>query len=805
MSDKRNHMPADAILERGLPQAIDAEVSCLGTVLLNNACWDEVSKLPLQAFAITKHQQIYARMRALFERNESVTRVTLAHELMAANELEAVGLGYLADLESRSVDLDPGPDCRLIMDKFLRRAAIIRAQLTIDQAMDVTGNIGDVLSGASSQFQSLLGDAQPEDDGGRSPNQIVEEFPGGVQAFLDPSSRQKGLMTGFAKFDEMTNGLHAGEFTILAARPSVGKAQPLDALIKTPTGWVEMGSVRVGDTLASPDGLPSQVLAIHPRGVQPVFTVTFCDGRSVECCGEHLWAISSSKWYGPEDRVVSTDKLGTMVDRVRYKNRIRVPRVDGQFGSLTSLPLDPYVLGLLLGDGGLTGMTPILSTADPEILDAIRNRIPGVDLTRSGKHDYRLSFGVRGGLENPITAVLKNLGVYGLHSHKKFIPFIYLNSSRENRIELLRGLLDTDGTVGSNNGSVSFTSTSERLADGVRQLGWSIGAVCRKRSRITRYTHNGKNRPGRRSFMITISFDRPQELFRLDRKIRLTNAGRDTPTLTVLSVVPAGSKEVQCITTSHHAGLYITNDYVVTHNTALALNIATHVACHPRGPRKMVYFFSLEMNAASLLTRMLCSMARVDQHKFRAGFLNQDERYKLQVSLADLTESPIKVFDRSDLSSSTVSKIVRLGVEKDELALVIIDYLQLMTTGKAENRNVAVGQISRSLKMLTGPHECNVPLIALSQLSRPDKAFRQSPPVLQDLRDSGSLEQDADNVHFVWREELVKQDREDLRGLADLIIGKQRNGPVGKVPLRFIGQFTRFENRAEDLEQASFE
>jgi replicative DNA helicase len=233
--------------------------------------------------------------------------------------------------------------------------------------------------------------------------------------------------------------------------------------------------------------------------------------------------------------------------------------------------------------------------------------------------------------------------------------------------------------------------------------------------------------------------------------------------------------------------------------TALALNIAAHVATHPK-MRKPVAVFSLEMSSSSLLTRLLCSSARVDQHKFRAGFLNQEERRRLQVALSDLTESPMYLDDTAGVNLMDVhSKLRRLQSEHG-LSLVVIDYLQLMSSrGRSENRNQEVSAISRGLKLMA--KDLNVPFLVLSQLSR---AAETRPgdhkPQLSDLRDSGSIEQDADLVAFIFREEVYKRDREDVKGLADLIIAKQRNGPIGNVPLRFLGQFTRFENRAEDLE-----
>src|SRR6266545_350008 len=145
------------------------------------------------------------------------------------------------------------------------------------------------------------------------------------------------------------------------------------------------------------------------------------------------------------------------------------------------------------------------------------------------------------------------------------------------------------------------------------------------------------------------------------------------------------------------------------------------------------------------------------------------------------------------------AKLRRLQSERGQVDLVVIDYLQLMTgRGRFENRNAEVSAISRGIKLLA--KELHVPMLVLSQLSRaPETRQGDHRPQLSDLRDSGSIEQDADLVAFIYREEVYKRDREDLKGMADLIIAKQRNGPIGIVPLRFLGQYTRFENRIDDL------
>jgi len=447
---------ADLAFERGLPANADAERFVLGSVLLNQDVYFQVAgAIEPEDFSLEKHRRIFSRMKDLYARGEKIDRLTIANELMKQGQLESVdGFSYLVSLDEglpQIANLDSY--IRIVKDKATLRKLIFSAQKVIDRCLIGEDEPDEILAGAEESLLKL-GEAR---SGERleSPSTIIEKFPGGVNAFLDPSQRVSGLSTGFTKFDEMTGGLHGGELIILAARPSMGK-------------------------------------------------------------------------------------------------------------------------------------------------------------------------------------------------------------------------------------------------------------------------------------------------------------------------------------------------------TALALNMAQHVATHPL-MRKPVAVFSLEMSSASLLTRLLCAAARVDQHKFRAGYLNQDERTKLHFALDTLMDSPLYLDDTAGVNLMDVhSKLRRMKAEHG-LSLVVIDYLQLMSTrGRIENRNQEVSALSRGLKLMA--KDLDVPFIVLSQLSRASETRPgDHKPQLSDLRDSGSIEQDADLVAFIYREELYHKDREDLRGLADLIVAKQRNGPIGTVPLRFLGQFTRFENRAEDL------
>jgi replicative DNA helicase len=233
--------------------------------------------------------------------------------------------------------------------------------------------------------------------------------------------------------------------------------------------------------------------------------------------------------------------------------------------------------------------------------------------------------------------------------------------------------------------------------------------------------------------------------------------------------------------------------------TSFAMNIAENAAIHGS---KVVGVFSLEMSKEALLQRMLCSVARVDAHKFRTGSLWQDDTRKIQQAIEQLAHAPIFVDDTPGISISEMrAKARRLVQSQGKLDLLIVDYLQLMSGGggkRYENRTQEVSAISRGLKGLA--KELRVPVIALSQLSRAPETRGSGDhrPQLSDLRESGSIEQDADLVMFIFREEVYKPDDPELEGRAEIIIAKQRNGPIGRINLAFIKRSTRFENMAHE-------
>lgn len=786
-----------------LPDNLEVERLVLGAILANGKLYPTLGALlNPDDFGLEKHKRIYLRIQDLYERGVEIDRVTVANELMVQGQLESVdGLSYLVSLDAGMPNL-PSPEAYV---DILREKAQLRKIISITDDSREAAMYGDEKPAEIlNRLETSL--IQMADDRSRksllSPGDIITEA-GGVNDFLNPAQHAKGLRTGFLKLDAMTGGLREGELFILAARPAMGKMQPVSSPVKTPTGWAPIGELLVGSSLASLDGEPSIVTGVFPQGEKQIYRVLFSDGRSTRCGAEHLWAVQYRHWPTGK-RIVTTETIAKLLTKKRYTSRLSIPRITGRFGSDPVFPLKPWLLGYLLGNGNLTSKTTLrVSVPDATTVDRLNLELSAHNcvlkyLSRIG---YRIVVSNRPQgrrwTRNSLNSILHEIGCVPKRAEEKEIPLVCFEASKDFRLELLRGLLDSDGTA-ENGGAITFSSTSPALAQGVCRLVRSLGGISRITERSPAFTYKGEKKQGRRAYVVSVVMDVPGDVFWLDRKkVRAVRRSKNRPRLRILSVVEDGTERAVCISVSHPSQTYITDDFVVTHNTALALNIAHHVACNAT-ERKAVAIFSLEMSRQSLLVRMVCAAARVDQQRFRNGYLNQDERRALQSSVISMIEAPLFIDDTAGTNLMDVhSKVKRLSTEYD-LGLVVVDYLQLMQgRGRFENRVQEISTISRGFKLLS--KELRVPFLVLSQLSRnPETRPGDHRPMLSDLRESGSIEQDADMVAFIFREEVYRPDKESLKGIAELILAKQRNGPTGRVKLAFLNRFTKFENLAVD-------
>ncbi len=789
------------------PHSTEGESSVLGGLLLDNAAWDRVGDLLTdQDFYRAEHKLIYAAVGALINATKPADVITVYEHLQ--NQGKAEEVGGLSYLNSLAQYVPSAANIRryaeIVRERSILRKLVAASDEIATNAFNPQGkDIATILDEAEKTIFKIGEQGSRMKEGFQSMDTLVVSLLDRVTEMAENPNEVTGVPTGFYDLDRMTSGFQAGDLVILAARPSMGKAQPLYARVRTRTGWTFMGELKVGDAIASVDGQPSIVTAIFAQGEKEVFRISFSDGRSTECCAEHLWQVNYREWDTP--KVVNTAKLAGMLQRKRYVNRLWIEPASGDFGHVEPLPIEPWLLGCLLGDGCLTGIgTMRFSTAAPQMLELMANGIgQGMMMNYAERHDWRIvrehgthAKGVASVYANPLRLELQALGLSGLPSDRKFIPRIYLEAHKAARMAVLRGLLDYDGWV-EKCGTVRFSTASQQLAKDVQELARSLGGWCSINLKQPYSTDiAGMCMAGLTAYVCNISYPEPKSLFSLSEKVaRAPAQWKRKKRLTVSNITPTRKALCQCISVSHPSKLYITDQDVVTHNTALAINIAEHVALNEGLP---VAVFSMEMGASQLAVRIVGSIGRIDQSHLRTGALTDEEWPRLTEAIEKLRTISLHIDETPGLTVSELrANARRLAKRCGKLGLIVVDYLQLMSVSSSmsdENRATAVGEISRGLKMLAKELQC--PVIALSQLSRGVESRTDKRPMMSDLRESGAIEQDADIIMFIYRDEYYTKEVCKEPGVAEIIISKQRNGPTGTVKLAFINRITKFESLA---------
>jgi len=370
-----------------------------------------------------------------------------------------------------------------------------------------------------------------------------------------------------------------------------GKAQPLDSIVWTPTGPINMGSIKVGDKVCTPNGGITTVLAVFPQGKKKVYEIEFDNGNKVKACGEHLWEVNNL--YHKTQ----------IVDTITLKNSIKVGKNNrrnwyikpnkGLYLTKQEVPLDPYLLGILLGDGHLSRKHLAYSTADKELLDAlIINLPPNMKVKHLSRYDYRLTGTINTGGQKPNSLVkaLVDLNLINTKSNTKFIPKIYKYNSYDVRLAILQGLLDTDGSVckkknGKGNG-VEFSSTSEQLARDVKEVAESLGAIVSFVKKKTSCLYKGKYVIGE-AYRSHITFPSTIQPFRLTRKKEHHSTREHTRYRWIESIKEIGEEECQCILVEDKNHLYVTDNAIPTHNTSCALGLILTEIFKPNSTLKL--------------------------------------------------------------------------------------------------------------------------------------------------------------------------------------------------------------------------
>jgi replicative DNA helicase len=690
------------------PNSVEAEQSVLGGLLLDNNAWDRIADLVrLGDFYRLDHRLIFEHILKLIERSKPADVITVYDALQNSGKAEEVGgLAYLNAVAQHT----PSASNIRRYAEIVRDKAVLRRLVTVSDEISTTAlnpqgrDTKTILDEAEGKIFKIAEEGSRGNTGFRELQPVLAKVVERIDELYhrDSDSDITGIPTGFADLDGKTSGLQPGDLIIVAGRPSMGKAQPLDARIRTHTGWKAMGELALGDQLASIDGLPSEVTGLYPQGERPLFRVTFSDGRSTQCCEEHLWRMYSTGWEGP--RVLSTASLMTLLAQTPRPHEMWVDCVSGDFGVTFDVPASRQFSDFFLG-----------------------------------------------------------------------VPAQHLNATAPVRLQILKKLLNLDapaGTINQADFRLDYSTENQRVATDICDLVRSLGGLCFVEKRQLQMVSGDV-------------FTTPATVFDLSLQL-----GASCQPLFLSSITPTRSAQAQCISVSHASRTYITDDYIVTHNTAFSLNIGEHVAIDAGLP---VAVFSMEMGAEQLAMRLLGSVGRLDQHRVRTGKLTDEDWPRLTNAVHKMQDAQLFIDETPALSSMELrARSRRLARQCGRLGLIIIDYLQLMgSSSPGENRATEISEISRSLKALAKELQC--PVIALSQLNRSLEQRPNKRPVMSDLRESGAIEQDADVILFIYRDEVYNPDSPD-KGTAEIIIGKQRNGPIGTVRVTFLGQYTKFEN-----------
>ena len=662
--------------ERMPPHDVAAEQCVLGGMLLSKDAISDVIEVirPVDHYR-PAHQLVHEAILDLYARGEPADPITVSNELSRRGELSRIGgAPYLHTLiASVPTAANAGYYARIVRERAILRRLVEAGTRIVQFGYAGDGEADELVDRAQAEVFSVTDRRLAEDY-----HSLSEIMPGAleeIEAIGAHGGGITGVPTGFADLDALTNGLHAGQMIVIAARPAVGKALALDTPLPTPFGWTTMGLVRPGDLLLGADGKPTRVVAatevMHGR---PCFQVEFSDGEVIVADEQHQWVTWTSHAAGfVPPQVVTTGEMAATLrgsgpgGRSRFAvgvpRPLELPEAD--------LLVPPYLLG-----AALVGRT-----------------VPSV-----GARARALAVVGGGGFDGTVPAVA-SVPADGR------IPPSYLRASVAQRRELLAGLLGVPRVAG----PAHLELPTAELAADVRELIHSLGF----QSEVTAAS------PGR-------------------HVIRFTDA---LPWRYVVAVRAVPSVPVRCVQVSSADQLYLAGQAMIpTHNSALALDFARSATIKHKLPTVV---FSLEMGRNEITMRLLSAEARVPMHVMRTGQMSDDDWARLARRMSEVADAPLFIDDSPNMSLMEIRAKCRRLKQRHDLKLVIIDYLQLMSSSsrRVENRQQEVSEFSRSLKLLA--KELEVPVVALSQLNRGPEQRQDKRPLLSDLRESGCLTGDT--------------------------------------------------------------
>ena len=649
----------------------------------------------------------------------------------------------------------------------------LRTKTKHNRMADITEEVAEKLdNGETEEAYSLMkqGVWKIEDEIVESSSvDITKDTEDRKEAYLE-RKRNKGMigiLTGISHLDYMLKGLIKETLTTLIATTGVGKAVTLDTPILTPDGFIPMRDIKVGSKVFDEKGRECNVVAVFPQGKKQVYRVHFEDGTYVDCCKDHLWKFKTRDDVARQNewRVETTEQLLQRPIKRGNSYNLSVPVNEAVKFPHKELPLDPYVLGCLLGDGGFT--TDRITFTNPEV-DILKNLNVRLYSWGSFEHhkgtDCQYVFKSNNFKENKLFRTMKSLGLTSCRSEDKFIPNNYLYSDEKQRLELLRGLIDTDGCIQGRH--THFSTFSVQLKDDIMWLIRSLGYRCS----CGEYT-----RDSRTEYVVRIWSD--SHLFFTSYKHSeryysspIPNRPNHYELLKIVDIeVLEKEEEMQCITVDSPYSTFICGDFIVTHNTWFLVLVGAYAQLNGY---KVVCFIT-EMGTDLMRDRfeaMLFGMmySGFSYNDFKSGTLTKEQ----EDLYFEFLEDDLPKLEPLVLETATgVSSVVAV-IEQEKPDLVLVDGAYLMEDEQgAKDDWLRVTHITRDLKKIA--KNWHVPILINTQADQ--NTSKKTGPGLGDIKYSQAIGQDSDNILALFRDEIMLNDNE--MGIRVL---KQREGVTGK-------------------------
>lgn len=574
-----------------------------------------------------------------------------------------------------------------------------------------------------------------------------------------------GVPYGLDLLDLHTGGLLPGELAVVGARAKTGKAQPLTARVATPTGWTTMGALAVGDFVLGSDGLPQKVTGVFDQGLKEVWEVHTGGGVVIEACAEHLWVVGDKAARGRE-RVITTEEISRSVRLPHRQNRPRftIPMPSpAEYEPQSDSPLDPYLMGLLLGDGGMTGTEVRFTNPELELHQELERRLPPQTHVRQVKQENRcrsVAIVRSGGSSNVVIDSLRDLGLWGCRSVEKFIPDSYKFASVSDRVLLVQGLMDTDGTCGKG-GYIEFFSSSLRLAQDFREVVQSLGGTATLFSRPAPKYQHGEGNPAYR-VGVRLPGQWPPFLHSTHKRDRLRLVRRE-PSTNISEVRRTGRfVEMRCISVSNSDRLYRTEGHTLTHNTMFLLHAAAHAL--RQGYRPMV--FTLEMSIKEINTRLAALFSGVSYDRLSHRRLRDTEKDKLWAALEEYQKLGGISVEAPEEGDRTVASLLARARQYGADYLIIDQLSEMEAVGRTQTLKEHHAQVVKALKREIGRVGMEIPCLLAAQLRRNDEEI-----TLESFSNATEIEAAADILLGLWR----NQDMRNNAAMALKILGSRRS------------------------------